>query len=96
MSEPNWTGMNPTLTLADITLDIFQPVTTRIFHCNRVGSADEPGDAYLHEPVATHQWAVDEAVDAQRGHAIVPPLLSPGRAEVHPRHPGPRLRPLGL
>jgi hypothetical protein len=31
--NPNWTGVNPTLTLTDITLDIFQPVTTRIFHC---------------------------------------------------------------
>jgi len=29
----NWTGVNPTLTLTSITLDIFQPVTTRIFHC---------------------------------------------------------------
>jgi hypothetical protein len=25
--------VNPTLTLTDITLDIFQPVTTQIFHC---------------------------------------------------------------
>ncbi len=31
--NPNWTGVNPTLTLTDITLDIFQPVTTQIFHC---------------------------------------------------------------
>ena len=31
--NPNWTGVNPTLTATDITLDIFQPVTTRIFHC---------------------------------------------------------------
>jgi hypothetical protein len=31
--NPNWTGVSPTLTLTDITLDIFQPVTTRIFHC---------------------------------------------------------------
>ncbi len=31
--NPNWTGVNPTLTLTSITLDIFQPVTTRIFHC---------------------------------------------------------------
>jgi hypothetical protein len=31
--NPNWTGVNPTLTVTDITLDIFQPVTTRIFHC---------------------------------------------------------------
>ena len=31
--NPNWTGVNPVLTLTDITLDIFQPVTTRIFHC---------------------------------------------------------------
>jgi hypothetical protein len=29
----NWTGVNPTLTLTSITLDIFQPVGTRIFHC---------------------------------------------------------------
>jgi hypothetical protein len=29
----NWTGVNPTLTLTSITLDIFQPVTTQIFHC---------------------------------------------------------------
>jgi len=29
----NWTGVNPVLTLTDITLDIFQPVTTQIFHC---------------------------------------------------------------
>lgn len=29
----NWTGVNPVLTLTSITLDIFQPVTTRIFHC---------------------------------------------------------------
>jgi hypothetical protein len=29
----NWTGVNPTVTLTSITLDIFQPVTTRIFHC---------------------------------------------------------------
>jgi len=31
--NPNWTGVNPKLTLTDITLDIFQPVTTQIFHC---------------------------------------------------------------
>ena len=31
--NPNWTGVNPALTLTSITLDIFQPVTTRIFHC---------------------------------------------------------------
>lgn len=31
--NPNWTGVNPTLTLTSITLDIFQPVTTQIFHC---------------------------------------------------------------
>ena len=31
--NPNWTGVNPTVTLTSITLDIFQPVTTRIFHC---------------------------------------------------------------
>jgi hypothetical protein len=29
----NWTGVNPTLTLTSITLDIFQPTTTLIFHC---------------------------------------------------------------
>jgi hypothetical protein len=29
----NWTGVNPTLTLTSITLGIFQPVTTQIFHC---------------------------------------------------------------
>jgi hypothetical protein len=29
----NWTGVNPVLTLTSITLDIFQPVTTQIFHC---------------------------------------------------------------
>jgi hypothetical protein len=29
----NWTGVNPVLTLTNITLDIFQPVTTQIFHC---------------------------------------------------------------
>jgi hypothetical protein len=29
----NWTGVNPVLTITSITLDIFQPVTTRIFHC---------------------------------------------------------------
>jgi hypothetical protein len=29
----NWTGVNPTVTLTSITLDIFQPATTRIFHC---------------------------------------------------------------
>src|SRR5215510_2373886 len=31
--NPNWTGVNPVLTLTDISLDIFQPVTTQIFHC---------------------------------------------------------------
>lgn len=31
--NPNWTGVNPNLTITDITLDIFQPVTTQIFHC---------------------------------------------------------------
>ena len=31
--NPNWTGVNPTLTVTGIALDIFQPVTTRIFHC---------------------------------------------------------------
>ena len=31
--NPNWTGVNPALTLTSITLDIFQPVTTQIFHC---------------------------------------------------------------
>jgi hypothetical protein len=29
----NWTGVNPVLTLTNITLDIFQPVTTQIFRC---------------------------------------------------------------
>jgi len=29
----NWTGVNPVLTPTSITLDIFQPVTTQIFHC---------------------------------------------------------------
>jgi hypothetical protein len=29
----NWTGVNPQVTLTSITLDIFQPVTTQIFHC---------------------------------------------------------------
>jgi hypothetical protein len=29
----NWTGVNPVLTLTNLTLDIFQPVTTLIFHC---------------------------------------------------------------
>ena len=29
----NWTGVNPTVTPTSITLDIFQPVNTRIFHC---------------------------------------------------------------
>src|SRR6266705_2982151 len=31
--NPNWTGVNPVLTLTSITLDIFQPPTVRIFHC---------------------------------------------------------------
>jgi len=38
--NPNWMGVNPTLTLTNITLDIFQPGSTppaptdvRIFHC---------------------------------------------------------------
>ena len=31
--NPNWTGVNPVLTVTNITLDIFQPVTTQIFHC---------------------------------------------------------------
>src|SRR6266566_4767551 len=31
--NPNWTGVNPTLTLTSITLDIFQPFPTSIFHC---------------------------------------------------------------
>jgi hypothetical protein len=31
--NPNWTGVDPVLTLTSITLDIFQPVTTQIFHC---------------------------------------------------------------
>jgi hypothetical protein len=40
--NPNWTGVNPVLTITDITLDIYQPGTinsdgsvsgTRIFHC---------------------------------------------------------------
>src|SRR5215813_13316551 len=29
----NWTGVNPTVTPTSITLNIFQPVTTQIFHC---------------------------------------------------------------
>jgi hypothetical protein len=29
----NWTGVNPVVTPTSITLDIFQPVTTQIFHC---------------------------------------------------------------
>src|SRR6266536_1483606 len=29
----NWTGVDPVLTLTSITLDIFQPATTQIFHC---------------------------------------------------------------
>jgi hypothetical protein len=28
----NWTGVNPVLMVTSITLDIFQPVTTQIFH----------------------------------------------------------------
>jgi hypothetical protein len=32
-NNDSWTGVNPTLTLTDITLDIFQPVGTQIFHC---------------------------------------------------------------
>ncbi|HKA67964.1 MAG TPA: hypothetical protein VKG85_02480 [Actinomycetes bacterium] len=31
--NPNWTGVNPVVTLTSISLDIFQPVTTQIFHC---------------------------------------------------------------
>src|SRR5207245_2654701 len=31
--NPNWTGVSPVLTLTNITLDIFQPVGTRIFEC---------------------------------------------------------------
>jgi hypothetical protein len=31
--NPNWTGVNPTLTLTDITLEIQQPVGTTIFTC---------------------------------------------------------------
>jgi len=34
----NWTGVNPTLTPTSITLDIFQPVTTQIFHCTASNS----------------------------------------------------------
>ena len=34
----NWTGVNPVLTLTGITLDIFQPVDTRIFHCTASNS----------------------------------------------------------
>jgi len=37
--NPNWTGVNPKLTLTNITLDIFQPVTVQIFHC----TASNPG-----------------------------------------------------
>jgi hypothetical protein len=29
----NWTGVNPTLTLTDIVLDVYQPATVLIFHC---------------------------------------------------------------
>ena len=32
-NNDSWTGVNPNLTVTDITLDIFQPVGTRIFHC---------------------------------------------------------------
>jgi hypothetical protein len=38
--------VNPTVTLTSITLDIFQPVTTRIFHCT---ASNEKG---LTSPVA--------------------------------------------
>jgi hypothetical protein len=31
--NPNWTGVNPVLTLTSITLVIFQPVGTQIFSC---------------------------------------------------------------
>jgi hypothetical protein len=31
--NPNWTGVNPTLTVTSITLDIQQPVGTTIFFC---------------------------------------------------------------
>src|SRR5205823_7956432 len=34
----NWSGVNPVLTLTSITLDIFQPVTTQIFHCTASNS----------------------------------------------------------
>src|SRR5260370_13568876 len=44
--NPNWSGVNPVLTLTSITLDIFQPVTTRIFHC----TASDPNG--LTSPVA--------------------------------------------
>src|SRR5215467_4159866 len=32
--NPNWTGVNPVLTLTSITLDIFQPPGTPIFTCS--------------------------------------------------------------
>jgi hypothetical protein len=32
-NNDSWTGVNPTLTVTNITLDIFQPVDTLIFHC---------------------------------------------------------------
>ena len=31
--NPNWAGVNPTLTITDIALSIQQPVGTEIFHC---------------------------------------------------------------
>jgi hypothetical protein len=45
-NNDSWTGVNPTLTVTDITLDIFQPVGTLIFHC----TASDPDG--LTSPVA--------------------------------------------
>lgn len=60
--------MNPTVTLTSIALDIFQPVTTRIFHCT---AADEKG---LTSPVTLGCYQ-EARSQGQRGHTIVPPLL---------------------
>lgn len=45
--NPNWTGVNPTLTLTKITLDIQQPVGTTIFLCSASNSNGLSGTVTL-------------------------------------------------
>jgi len=69
--NPNWTGVNPVLTLTSITLDIFQPVSTQIFHC----TASNPNGLTSPVTLCLLGAASSRGEEPQaEGHVTVPPL----------------------